>query len=202
MRLVSAAVSSIVIASTLAALCPEISRAEDGFAVPILSRGDGAQRVAMRFVGANPQPEMFRVLEYAGRKPDSVANEPAPQPVVWSAGPPVEWRVVYKDIYPGIDMVTYKRDGRVQYDLIVNPRASLSSIRIVYEGFEKQELCGTFPAYQVVGGTRVDVPVEVQRQPDACYILAARSYDPSTELVIPTTSVPLSVRAATLASRR
>jgi len=57
---------------------------------------------------------------------------------------PSRWRtnvsnfgnIVYQDIYPGIDLKYYGRDGHFEYDLIVSPGADPSQIRIAYDGAE------------------------------------------------------------------
>ena len=44
--------------------------------------------------------------------------------------------VVRKDIYPGIDLRFYSKDGRLKYDYIVSPHADISAIRLDVAGAE------------------------------------------------------------------
>lgn len=41
-------------------------------------------------------------------------------------------RVLYPSVYPGIDLVYYGRDGLLEYDLVVAPRASAETVRIAF----------------------------------------------------------------------
>lgn len=46
-------------------------------------------------------------------------------------------RIVYKDVYPGIDWVLYVSKGGLKYDFIVHPGADFKNIRIKYNGATK-----------------------------------------------------------------
>ncbi len=43
-------------------------------------------------------------------------------------------KVVYKDVYPGIDWVLYVKDGKVEYDFVVRPGGNAHDIQIRYDG--------------------------------------------------------------------
>ena len=43
-------------------------------------------------------------------------------------------KVVYKDVYPGIDWVVYTKEGKVEYDFVVNAGGNPADIRIQYLG--------------------------------------------------------------------
>ena len=43
-------------------------------------------------------------------------------------------KIVYKDVYPGIDRVIYVKDGKLEYDFIVNEGASAAIIKQGYNG--------------------------------------------------------------------
>lgn len=45
-------------------------------------------------------------------------------------------RVVYREIYPGIDWVLYMKDNHLEYDFVVRPGGKVSDIRLRYEGAE------------------------------------------------------------------
>ncbi|MBL7719761.1 MAG: SBBP repeat-containing protein [Flavipsychrobacter sp.] len=45
-------------------------------------------------------------------------------------------RIVYREVYPGIDWVLYIKDGKVEYDFIIKEGADPSVIRLKYKGAE------------------------------------------------------------------
>lgn len=171
------------------------------FSVPISLGGSDHSVISMLFEEANPNPEMLRLLEFAGNLVAPDADGAAHMPRRTPASPPVQWRVVYRNIYPGIDLAAYRAGGRVQYDLIVSPGADLTQVRITYQGLEHLELQGSFPGYQIIQGTRVSVPVAISRSIDKHYLLQPAPYDPGVELVIPTTQTPLNVVGTRVASK-
>lgn len=175
------------------------SASATGFRVPVSSSAVARDPVSMVFEEANPNPEILRLLEFAGNlvAPSAVASPPPDAP----SSPPVQWRLVYRNIYPGIDLAAYRSGGRVQYDLIIGPGADLSQVRIVYQGLEHVELRGTFPGYQMINGVRVDVPVQIVRSQKQAYALQAAPYDSRAELIIPTTQTPLTAITTSVATR-
>lgn len=44
--------------------------------------------------------------------------------------------IEYKDVYPGIDMKYFVRDGNLKYEFIVHPGADIKQIRFLYRGAE------------------------------------------------------------------
>ena len=85
------------------------------------------------------------------------------------------WPRSYRDLYPGIDLTYYGREGQLEYDFVVRPGADLRRILVGFSGAEKLEvdaqgdlLLRTGPdvirqrkpiAYQEVNGTRREIPV-------------------------------------------
>ena len=61
-------------------------------------------------------------------------------PTKWHTDVPNYTAVVYKDIYPGIDLRYYGNgDGKMEYDFIIQPHADPSQIAIHYDG--AKEVC-------------------------------------------------------------
>lgn len=60
----------------------------------------------------------------------------------WRTNIPHFSRVQYDEIYPGVDLVLYGKDGQLEYDLIVKPGADAKRIRLAFEGAAKEELDG------------------------------------------------------------
>ncbi len=96
------------------------------------------------------------------------------RPEDWRTGVPAYGRLVYRDLWPGIDLLYSGTADRLEYDLVVRPGADPSRIRFAYRGASavsvdtEGRLCVETPAgglrdekpiaYQVRGGERVAVP--------------------------------------------
>jgi gliding motility-associated-like protein len=52
----------------------------------------------------------------------------------WASGVKSYSTILYKDIYPGIDVRYYSENGFLKYDFIVHPKADVSKIVLKYEG--------------------------------------------------------------------
>ena len=124
-------------------------------------------------------------------------------PSRWKSGLSSYSRVTYHDVYPNID-VTYKSEaGYLKYDIIVNPGADLSQIRLIYEGADKltiekgRLIIKTSTGqnreldpytYQIVGGMKRQVSCKyVVKGSEVRFEL--KGYDPSQPLVIDPTLV-------------
>jgi hypothetical protein len=60
--------------------------------------------------------------------------------------------VVYRDLWPGIDMTVAGRDGRLKYEFRVHPGASPHDIALAYRGAERLRRDAS-------GGLRIDTPI-------------------------------------------
>jgi gliding motility-associated-like protein len=58
-------------------------------------------------------------------------------PSKWAANVPVYGAVVYKNIYPNIDIRYYSNYQQLKYDIIVHPGGDVSQIAMKYEGVDK-----------------------------------------------------------------
>jgi hypothetical protein len=87
----------------------------------------------LRFSSANLAP----VIE--GRQPGSGrinyfrGNDPAR----WRHGLPTYGELVYRELWPGIDMAVRGAEGRLKYEFVVRPGASVEKIGLRYEGAER-----------------------------------------------------------------
>ena len=136
------------------------------------------------------------------------------QPEEWRTGLPTYSRIVYRDLWPGIDLAYYGTVDRLKYEFIVHPGADPGQIRLAYRGaagvavnaagqLEVETPMGGFAddvpvAYQEIDGQRVDVPVEYALNPfdplpvysraesddSALYTFHLGPYDRSHPLVI------------------
>jgi hypothetical protein len=138
------------------------------------TRGGGRElktwTVKLDFVGANPSVRpvgdgrMEGVVSYFKGKPED-----------WKTGLPTYSRLVYSDLWPGIDLVYAGTVNELKYEFILEPGADPGLIRLAYRGarqvsidesgrLEVRTPCGSFQdgepvAYQDIDGRRVPVPV-------------------------------------------
>jgi len=121
----------------------------------------GSERwvVKLDFLGARKdvKPEGVEktgaVLSYFRGKPEE-----------WKTGLPAYSRIIYRDLWPGIDLA-YKGDmDKLKYEFIVHPGADPSIIRLAYRGAEKVALTaeGRLEVKTPVGGFEDDVPIAYQ----------------------------------------
>ncbi len=135
-----------------------------------LSRLWGAARWTVRldFLGANAvhprgQEKTEAVISYFKGAPDQ-----------WRAGLPTYSRIVYPELWAGIDLAYSGTTDRLKYEFVVQPGADPSQIRLAYRGaavrldqagrLEVRTPAGRFTddvpvAYQEVDGQRVPVAV-------------------------------------------
>ncbi|SDS85773.1 Beta-propeller repeat-containing protein [Paenibacillaceae bacterium GAS479] len=90
----------------------------------------------MHFAGAQPdvQPEgldrQTAVTHYYQ------GNDPSK----WITDVPTFGKVTYAGIYPGIDLVFYKKDGLLEFDFVVSAGADATNIVLEFEGADRIEL--------------------------------------------------------------
>ncbi|OGD18702.1 MAG: hypothetical protein A2W03_08925 [Candidatus Aminicenantes bacterium RBG_16_63_16] len=123
----------------------------------------GAERwvVKLDFVGANKnvkpagEAETGAAVSYFRGKPEE-----------WRTGIPAYSRIVYPNLWPGIDLVYYGTVNKLKYEFVVHPGADPSKIRLAYRGAESVsvEPDGRLQVATPVGGFEDDVPVAYQEK--------------------------------------
>src|SRR5713101_1344283 len=88
--------------------------------------------VRMRYMGAKVAPDVDGADLQEGHANYLIGNDPS----LWRTNVPLYGRVVYKDLYPGIDMVYSSHTRLLKAEFIVAPGADPSQIRIAYTGVE------------------------------------------------------------------
>jgi len=112
-------------------------------------------------------------LRFIGAKRDVRPRGEERQPAVFSyfKGPEKDWKtglttyakVVYEDLWPGIDLVYQGTVNRLKYEFVVKPGADPGQIRLRYEGATEVETTGT-------GGLRVETPAgDFQDEPPVAW---------------------------------
>lgn len=88
----------------------------------------------LQFAGANANPAIEGVDELSGKSNYFMGNDSSK----WHTDIPNFSKVMYRDIYPGIDLVFYgSKEGELEYDFIVSPGADPKVINVKFEGADK-----------------------------------------------------------------
>ena len=154
------------------------------------------QYVRMKLVGANSAAATSGTNPLPGKSNYIFGNDPQR----WHTGVPQFAGVRYQSVYPGIDLVFYGKEGRLEYDFKVAPGADPSLAELQFEGADKLKLSGgdLILTGEDDGGLRLQAPHIYQRDGDRQTPVAGRfvlragnrvafeigSYDRSRELII------------------
>ncbi|MGH2820323.1 MAG: SBBP repeat-containing protein, partial [Actinomycetota bacterium] len=112
----------------------------------------GGVTLALRFLGANPHV----VVEASGRSPGEVNYLRGNDPARWHTELPSYSRVVYRRLWPGVDLMLRGKAGELKYEFRVHPGARLEDIRLAYGGASGLALGDA-------GGLRIDTAMGVLR---------------------------------------
>jgi gliding motility-associated-like protein len=85
------------------------------------------------FAGANPNTVADPGKQNQGISNYFIGNDPAG----WQSGVRTFQEVVYRNVYPNIDVRYYSNGGRLKYDIVARPGADISRIQMRYEGAGK-----------------------------------------------------------------
>ena len=124
-----------------------------------LDQGYSRWVVKLNFVGANPnvqpvaQVPTQTTLSYFHGQPDQ-----------WQAGLRTYQRLIYPELWPGIDLVYYGTVQHMKYEFIVQPGADPTQIQLAYEGATQVQLTdsGQLEVSTPLGGFTDDAPVAYQ----------------------------------------
>ncbi len=152
--------------------------------------------VRMKMVGANPAATTTGAGLLPGKSNYFIGNDKSK----WRSGIPQFSRVQYKSVYPGIDLVFYGKQGRLEYDFQVAPGANPTQAELQFDGATKLELQNgdLILTSAEEGGMRLQAPQMYQRDGDRRQPVAGRfilrghdrvgfeigAYDRRRELVI------------------
>ncbi|MBT6717013.1 MAG: hypothetical protein HOB18_05150 [Nitrospina sp.] len=89
--------------------------------------------VRMKLKGGNPAPKMSGLDKLEGKSNYFIGNDPKK----WRTDVTNFSRVKYDEVYPGIDLVYYGNQRKLEYDFIVQPGADYKTIQLDFEGAEK-----------------------------------------------------------------
>jgi hypothetical protein len=80
----------------------------------------------MKLVGANPHAKVSGLEELPGKSNYFIGNDPKK----WRTNVPNYAKVKYAYVYPGVDLVYYGNQGKLEYDFVVQPGADPRSIQL------------------------------------------------------------------------
>lgn len=152
--------------------------------------------VHARFIGANPDAEIHPKDRLGYDCNYFIGNIPAK----WRSDVPNYAGLVYKNLYPGIDLRFYGDGAGMKYDFTVVSGSDISQIRIKYDGVEKLSIAanGELEAstlfgpvyenipeiYQEINGNRENRGGRYILRGDGVYGFEVEDYDPNYPLVI------------------
>ena len=92
--------------------------------------------LSMSPVNANPQPETSGIEPLPGKSNYFIGNDPAK----WRRDIPQFARVRYGNVYPGIDLVFYGNQRRLEYDFELKPGSDPRRIGLRFEGAQAMSI--------------------------------------------------------------
>ena len=89
--------------------------------------------VRMTLVGASSDPDVIGRDEVPTKSHYFMGSDPTK----WQTDIPNYAKVEYQEVYPGVDLVYYGNQRRLEYDFVVSPGADPSVIRLAFEGVDQ-----------------------------------------------------------------
>ena len=112
---------------------PQQSRRDSIKQAPSATR---VELVEMKLAGANPHANLAGADLLPGKSNYLLGNDPAK----WRQGVPQFARVRYENIYPGINLLFYGNQGRLEYDFQVAPGSDPGQAELEFKGAKRVEL--------------------------------------------------------------
>ena len=90
----------------------------------------------MKLVGGNATAKIAGTGELPGKSNYLIGNDPKQ----WRTNLSNYTKVEYRDVYPGIDLVYYGNQRRLEHDFVIAPGADPKAIRLAFQGARKISL--------------------------------------------------------------
>jgi hypothetical protein len=161
-----------------------------------LQNAGESQAIGLRLVGANSAAQGQGLDLLPGVSNYLIGNDPSQ----WHLAVPNYARVEYQNVYPGVDLVFFGNQGRLEYDLVVQPGARIDGIHLSFSGVQALSLdsqgnlvlhasSGNLAeeapmVYQEIGGVRRAIAVRYVIQNDQQVQFAVGAHDANVPLVI------------------
>ena len=152
--------------------------------------------VRMQLAGVDPGLRVTGSEKLPGTANYLIGNDPAQ----WHNNVPTFSKVKYTAVYPGVDLIYYGNQQRLEYDFIVAPNADTKLIRLRFKGANKLKLdrrgdleiiakSGEIAfhkpvIYQKIAGRREPVEGRFTLQADDTVGFTVGDYNPALQLII------------------
>jgi aldose sugar dehydrogenase len=110
--------------------------------------------LTMKLVGANSQPTVKAFDPLPGKRNYIIGNNPAK----WRTDVPTYARISYEGVYPGISIVYYGQQDRLEYDFKVAPGADPRTIRIAFNRGSRPRVTSNGDLVVKFGGGELCLP--------------------------------------------
>src|SRR6266849_4850425 len=159
-------------------------------------RTSSAVLLRRKIGGANRIARIEGLESLSGKSSYFIGNDPAK----WRTNVPTYAKVRYEGVYPGVDLVYYGNQGRLEYDFVIAPGTNPRTIRLFVVGAERLEASsrGDLVLNTGSGEVRLQKPVvyqesgNVRKEIAGRYVLRGKrqigfevaTYDASKPLII------------------
>ncbi|MGH9833549.1 MAG: SBBP repeat-containing protein [Blastocatellia bacterium] len=92
--------------------------------------------IRLKLLGASASSAAEAIDPLPGRSNYFIGNDPN----LWRTDVPNYSRVRYRDVYPGVDVVYYGAQRRLEYDFVIAPHSDPQRIKLSFEGTDEIEL--------------------------------------------------------------
>ncbi|MFN7948652.1 MAG: hypothetical protein U0Z53_25080 [Blastocatellia bacterium] len=160
------------------------------------ARAAGKDCLRMSLVGASSRPEIEGLDQLPSRSNYLLGSNKGK----WLTNIPQFAKVIYRQVYPGIDLIYHGNQQRIEYDFVIAPGANPDVITLKFKGARRLRLddCGDLIAETKAGEMQQHHPVIYQEKAgtrvaiQGRFVISGRrqvrfevgSYDRSRELVI------------------
>jgi hypothetical protein len=121
-----------------------------------------SSRLTMKFPGAAHAVKISGEDRLSGTANYFIGKDAAQ----WRTKIPTYGKVRYASLYPGVDVVFYGTDGKLEYDLLVSPGADPSRVRLAFEGAKRIDLNPDGDLIASAGGDQIVIHQPVIYQLD------------------------------------
>jgi len=148
------------------------------------------------FIDANRSPEVIPLDVTEHKVNYFIGNDESK----WRTNIQTSRAVLYRELYPNIDLKVYGIEKQIEYDFVVKPGGEVSDIIFEYQNIEKTridiesklivdtefgEIKHTKPeCYQIIGAERVKIKAEFKKIENNTYGFEVEDYNKNNDLII------------------
>lgn len=114
--------------------------------------GHSAAVLRLQFVGA-AEPQVTGSGQLSGIVNYYLGRDPSQ----WYAGIPTYRKISYRGIYPGVDLLFYGNEGRLEHDFVVAPSADPDVIRLRAQGVDALQIDDAGNLILSIAGSKLDL---------------------------------------------